>query len=756
MLRMTSVMCLVSVLLSVGTGAHAAAKIEFSDKAVKEAIKKTTDFLWSKQDPATGAWPPYGKVGSFNYHPLGPTALAVYALLESGIKIQSEPRMKKALIALESMEIHGTYSLGLRANVWLSAARQNREKYLPLLRKDTRILVESTADGSYGYVCKGQGKSRGDNSNSQYGLLGVWAGARATLEIPRQYWLKVLVHWVNCQCADGGWTYRGNTGSRPTMVTAGVASLFVCYDNLLSDAPSFINCRPSQQMALAQLPIQRGLKWFDRNYAKTVGGHPNGYYLYGVERVGLASGYKYFGKLDWYKLGATQLLRAQKPDGSFHGGGHGGGMVNAAFGLLFLIRGRNAVLFNKLEFSGDWNNRPRDLASLTRWLNTNYEGTVNWQIINLAVPVTEWNDAPILYISGSKKPQFNQAQLASLRQYVQQGGTILSVTECRGRAFALGMAEAYKAMFPDYALTDCPKTHGLYNAAFRLRGRPGFKILSNGVRPLAVHTDEDLSREWQLQAFATRKLAFQAAANVYMYLTDKTEGLRRRGTTLWPPTPAKFKPKAVIKIARLKYSGNYDPEPLAFKRFALMMANTYQMQVDVAGPIPIAQLAKSGAGLATLTGTEAFTLSAGEVDALKAFVAGGGTLLIDAAGGDPGGADSKGFTKAAEALIEKTWGQAPSRLADSSPVYRAGGMKIKTVKWRRATEMAMGRDKSPSLRAVVIGNRPAVLFSRLDITAGLLGNSVFDIYGYHQGSEGEPGSAFEIMRNIAIYAGKVK
>ena len=756
MLRMTCVVCVVGVLLSVSAGAQAAPNTEFSDAAVKEAIKKTIDYLWSQQDPASGAWAIYGKPGGNNYHPLGPTALAVYALLESGVKIQSEPRMQKALKALESLEIDGTYSLGLRANVWLAAAKQNREKYLPLLRKDTKILVESTADGSYGYICKGLGKSRGDNSNSQYGLLGVWAGARASVEIPRQYWLKVLVHWINCQTPDGGWDYRGNANTRPTMATAGIASLFVCYDNLLSDASSFLNCRPSKEMALAQRPIQRGLKWFDTNYAKTIGGHPNGYYLYGVERVGLASGYKYFGKLDWYKLGATQLLKYQKPTGSFHGGGHGGEMVNAAFGLLFLIRGRNAVLFNKLEFAGDWNNRPRDLASLTRWLNTKYEGTVNWQIINLAVPVREWHDAPILYISGSGKPTFTKADLDALRTYVRQGGTILSVTECRGRAFAVGMAEVYKALFPDYELKDCPPAHPLYNAAFRLRGRPRFKVVSNGVRPLVVHTDEDLSREWQLQSFATKKQTFQAAANIYMYITDKTQGLRRRGTTPWPEAPKTFKPKAVIKIARLKYAGNYDPEPLAFKRFSLMMAHKYQMQVDVAAPMPITDLPKTQAKLATLTGTGAFSLGEAEINALKAFVAGGGTLLIDAAGGDPGGSKSKGFTNAAEALIKTMYEQRTSRLAESSPLYTAEGMQIKTVKWRRATELAMAGDKSPALRAAIINNRPAVLFSRHDITAGLLGNAVYDIYGYHQGSEREPGSAFEMMRNIAVYAGKVK
>jgi len=751
--------CAVGVVLTALTAVRAAAPakapIEFSDEAVEAAIENVKTYLWSQQNAATGAWAGYGKEGSNNYHPLGPTALAVYALLEAGEKI-SDPRMAKALEALASLEIDGTYSLGLRANVWLAAAEQNSAKYMPLLRKDVVQLVNSTADGSYGYKSKGDGKSRGDNSNAQYGLLGVWAGARASLEISQQYWFRVLAHWLNCQCPDGGWTYRGSDGSRPTMVAAGVASLFVCYDNLVSGASAYLKCQTTQQMALAQLPIQRGLKWFDRNYPKTVGGHPNGYYLYGVERVGLASGYKYFGKIDWYKLGATQLLRAQQASGAFAGGGHGGGMVNAAFGLLFLIRGRNTVLFNKLQFDGDWNNRPRDLAALTRWLNKNYEGTVNWQIINLSVPVAEWHDAPILYVSGAKKPKFTAEDLDALRLYVQQGGTIFSVTECRGGAFTEGMMDVYTKLFPQYKVVDAPTDHSLYNAVIPLRARPRFKIVSNGVRPLAVHCSEDLSREWQMQNFATKKHTFQAAANVYMYFTDKRRAVRGRGTTLWPPEPGKFEPAAVVKIARLKYDGNYDPEPLAFTRFAMMMANKHKVRVEVSKPLAIKDLPASGAKLATLTGTAAFALTDAEVAALKTFIGAGGTLLLDAAGGDTSMSKPKGFTTSAKALMRKLSDEMITRVPVSSPIYTQKGMEIKTVKWRRAAMMKMAGDKTPKLRTVVIGDRPAVLLSDLDITAGLLGSAGFDVQGYHEGGVREAGSAFEMMRNIAMFAGKVK
>jgi len=639
-----------------------------------------------------------------------------------------------------------TYTLGLRANVYLAASEKDR-RYRKALIGDVVQIIKSTKNGSYNYDCRADGKSSGDNSNSQYGLLGVWAGARARphLEIPRQYWLLVWNHWLKSQNTDGGWSYRKggkHAGTRATMVAAGVASLFVCYDNLLLHDPGVRRCKTSQQLINAQKPIRRGLDWFDKHFARSLNEAKHQYYyLYGVERVGLASGYKYFGKLDWYKMGAAKLLRSQR-------GGGWGSPVNTAFGLLFLIRGRNAVAFNKLQFTGDWNNRPRDLANLTRWLTRTVEGTVNWQIINLSVPVAEWHDAPILYISGAKAPKFTAKELNALRTFVHQGGTLFAVTECFGSGFTEGMYDTYKKLFPNYTLVDCPSGHPLNSVYFQLRGKPRFRVVSNGVRPLVIHCKEDLSREWQQNNVATRKHTFQAAANVYMYVTDKLASVRRRGTTLWPAKAARG--GRTVALARLKYAGNHSPEPLAYERFARLMAREHRIAVKVHGPMEISKLAGAKVKLAALTGTDKLTLSDGEIEALKAFVSGGGTLFIDAAGGDERG---RGFIKSAEDAVAKICPGSRLRvLSASSPLYNLPKMKIASVRWRRGTKVKMVGVKRPMIRAALVKNRPAVLVSEHDITAALVGYPSFSIYGYDPGSNRDPGTAFKLMRNIVLYA----
>jgi len=766
------VLVLLSVFMLASGGARAAG---FSDQAVQNAIKRGAAYLLSAQKP-NGSWGVFGKPGTGNYHHTGPTALATYALLESGRDPQNA-RIKKALDWVEAYKDEaGTYSLGLRCVMWEAANRRAPGQYRKHLARDAEKLCRTTITGSYDYKSHGQPRvGRWDNSNSQYGLLGVWAADMANIEVPKAYWAKVAKHWESCQNGDGGWGYqKGASGA--AMVAGGVASLFVCYDHVYREY--FSNCGRR-----GYGPVNKGLAWIDRNFEATLKGQRLGhsdmyYYLYGVERVGLASGYRYFGKVDWYKRGAGYLITHQGGDGSWNG--KWGPAVATSYALLFLVRGRNAILVNKLQFEGDWNNRPRDAANLTRWLGREFERTLNWQIINLTAPVSEWDDAPILYISGSRLPKFTDEQVAKLRKYVLQGGSIISVTECGGVAgFKKGIRELYGRMFPKYELTPCGPIHEIYtrkvhfdlggsnggssggstspekirilpggivvrtggtktSAKARKGPKPRLYMLSNGVRALAIHTDEDMSLMWQLRRTITQKWAFHAGANIVRYLTGTIDHVRPRGTSNWP-APHKGAFGLTVKLVRLKHSGHYDPEPLAYERFARLMASRAGTKVDVVGPIDIKDLPASGAKLAALTGTGKLALSGAQQAALKKFVTGGGLVVIDAAGG------SKSFADSAEAMIERLFGPRSLQLLPASaPLYHQSGRAIPKVKYRRRTRIRLTRTTAPNIKAVLLAGRAGVLFSREDITAGLVGYPSFAVDGY------QPETAFQLMRNIVL------
>ncbi|KPK80778.1 MAG: hypothetical protein AMJ81_11330, partial [Phycisphaerae bacterium SM23_33] len=559
------------------------------------------------------------------------------------------------------------------------------------------------------------------------------------------------------QNPDGGWGYGyqfgGGEGSKGTMTAAGLTGVLVAFDNLQSE--EFTKCGANPVIP----PVQKALDWMDRHYspAGSFGGGPYYYYLYGVERVGLASGYKYFGEKDWYKLGAARLINLQSPNGAWPAEDLGGGPIGSTtFALLFLVRGRAPVLFNRLQYEGDWNNRPRALANLMRWTSRKFEGEVNWQIINLKVPVEEWHDAPILLLTGSKPPPFSPAELDKLRQFVYQGGLIFSVCECaaQGRAFDAamrgqpGQPGIYQKLFPDYELKRLDENHPIYTAHFKVGRRTPLWAISNGVRLLALHTTEDLPLPWQTNAYVTGEDAFELAFNIVYFATDRASP-RHRGTSTWPPD-SPIVPLRLARVARIQHNGNWDPEPLAWTRFGMLMGQKWQTKL-VCETVTPGKLDVNEHRVAHMTGTNALSLSAPEKQALKAYVASGGTLIIDAAGG------SEAFGSSAVALLNGLFGEgALHHVPNMSPVYRLPGMEVEKVNYRRAARELLIDAKYPRIMGVTLDGRVAVFLSREDLTSGLAGYPCFSCVGYAPGTVEQPGSAIELMRNMVLYGNQVQ
>lgn len=730
---------LLSILLSVNSDALGAPA--FSDAAVKAAIDKGVKYLWSQQQE-DGSWPGQGA------YVTGPGAMAIYALLEAGVNPQ-EPRMMKALKWLQDTPDQKTYCLGMRANAWEVANRTTLDKYKDILKSDVQRIINSTADGSFEYNTEGSPKSNGDNSTSQFGLLAMWAASLNDIPIRNSVWKLCMGHWMRTQSPEGGWNYRG-IGNKPTMTAAGIASMYVCVDNLM--AQTFVKKRAIAKDFPELMAIQKGVNRLDKNFANWGGGHGN-YYMYGIERVGLACGYKYFNGKDWYKDGAAHLLGSQGGDGSW-----GGKPYSTAFSMLFLIRGQHPVLFNKLQHKGDWNNRPRDLAALTRWMSKTYEGTFNWQIVNMEMPIQDWHDAPILVITGSKDPGFAAGDIEKLKKFVQQGGTILTVTETTfgGTPFSNAMRKAYEQMFPDYKLQTLSKTHELYSRKvyYNLPASAlKFEVVSNGVRPMVIHTDKDMAARWQADANSTTDGAphFKAATNIARYVAGRLLNLRHRGVSHWPATGGGEGSKT-IRIARLKHGGNWNPEPMAFEALKLKMKNRAKVNLEVGEAIAITDLPDSGVKLAMMTGTDAVKFTSAEKSAIKKFVKGGGTVLIDVAGGSGRFGGSKPFARSVRTALKglSTGGRRGGKarkLASSADLYRMEGNVIKTVKFRQHTRERM-TVKLPQISAIMVGRRPAILFSELDLTAGLVGYPSLVVHGY------TPDSTFEIVRNVILYANK--
>src|SRR5207248_11621217 len=126
-----------------------------------------------------------------------------------------------------------------------------------------------------------------DNSNSQYAVLGMWALEQAGAEVPVSYWNTVDAAWRKHQNSDGGWGYHIGEASTASMTAAGVATLFITQDYILQRA-TWTSCAGAPAKH-----IDAGLNWMDKHISEIIS--TGDYYtLYGIERIGVASGHKYF------------------------------------------------------------------------------------------------------------------------------------------------------------------------------------------------------------------------------------------------------------------------------------------------------------------------------------------------------------------------------------------------------------------------------------------------------------------------------
>jgi hypothetical protein len=740
---------------------------------VEAAITRAKQFLYGEQRngwwdvPARGKEPMPNAQGQINVIDIqnssqwgGLSALATYALLAGG-EDPADQRIAKAVQILAQADLTGTYALAMRAQVWNAMPTRRRQEFLALARRDRDLLLKNMRPdpykGWFRYSATDQGY---DHSASQFAVLGMWACDQMGGEVPLTFWKAVEAAWLKDQDASGGWNYspliNPPTPVSPSMTAAGTATLFITLDELYGDMGG--DCRGNIQHA----PIERAIKWLATHYDQVFNNNWPYYTLYGIERVGLASGYKYIGTNDWYRLGVEKLLATQQPNGSWNST-----VADTCFGLLFLARGRSPLMVNKLSYAltppaaparagaaadkpaaepkeGNWNQRPRDVANLSKWMSHQVERELHWQIVTLGGQAEDLHDAPILFISGNQALSFAPAEEQKLRQFVEQGGLVLGHADCSNATFATSFKKLATKLFPTYEFRDLPATHPLFTGPFdrkRWHGVPALAGLSNGARELFLLIPSgDPGRLWQGAAYGGHESAFELLGNIYLYATERRDP-RLRGDS-WVVAPlTTIAATRTIQVARLEYGGNWDPEPAGWRQLAAHLHNELAIDV-VAEPVKLGdgKLTYPAYKVAHLTGTAAFRLSESQRAELKRFIEQGGTLIADAAGGSGPAATS------IETEIGALTSERLKLLPTNHPALAQMGMKAPDVALRSAARKIAGEAHGPRIQSASVGGRDAIFYSDLDLSVGLVGQPVDGIIGY------APASATAIVRSLLLFA----
>ena len=688
------------------------------------------------------------------YHFGGPTALAGLALLSAGVG-HNDPKMAALLesMATAPSSDAGTYVRSLRAVV-LSAlmdrnlSQSTREKYLRLLRKEVNwIAGAARGNGGFGYTYADT--PHWDHSNTQFANLGLWAGALADVSSKRSTWVQMQNHWLSTQTSSGGWAYQGeNDRPTPSMTVAGCNSLYIVLDRFYPQREGryalYEGIRPNgkarEQMKRVYDAILRGDSFLTTNPPDIT--QFEGYELFGLERLGLASGRARIGGVDWYAHHVGAVLNHR----------WGRSVIADSFALIFLAHGQAPIFIQKLQYSGDedqWNYYFRDLAGATRYLSRTFERLYRWQIVPTRATLSDLQDAPVLYISGSEKLELPDETRANIRAYIDDGGFVFLHADRARRQFVRSAKKLFEAMFEDrgYRFEDLPQDHPIYQCYFGTsadawKQRLPLQGLSDGSRVCVFLCPVDIAGAWHQEEAKFADL-FRLFANLRVYAAPHYQQLPRRLARESESRRA-APSRGRISVATFKHNGAWDRHPNAWPRYARECGSRAGILIEYRAAVDAEQLANNPR-FADVVHVKVPTASAprdAEIKALTAAMSAGTLVLIDAADGK-----SEGIGAVIQWVNALDVGRRDI-LAKGHPIASGrfdGGRPLFDLQTTDAGASLRQGDAPPPIYIRSMDDRVTLVASPFDLSAGMDRHYIWNRIGYLADS------THQIVDNILLW-----
>ncbi|MBI5779895.1 MAG: terpene cyclase/mutase family protein [Planctomycetes bacterium] len=339
---------------------------------VNDAISKGTEYLYKYVASEELDTVPLRDYNGFD-HTMRYADLILYTLAHCGVATNED--WDKFLQRVTELKLDKVYHVSLQA---IALEHIDREKYQARIADCAQYLVDTQCKNgqwSYGtertsprWVKTGQGKEKivvtgngqktpapkassgstqskkitpikitgapqgpadGDNSNTQYAILGLRACIESNVSVPEAT-LKSAQKWLlACQNKNGSWGYcsLGMTSTGYGSMTVGALGTLAITKYYLKELKD-VNSEPW---------FNNGLKWVSWNY--TVSKNPEGdprwlyYYLYAMERLGVLAEQEKIGNNSWYSDGAKFLVAKQSETGEWNDN-----LSDTCFALLFLTK----------------------------------------------------------------------------------------------------------------------------------------------------------------------------------------------------------------------------------------------------------------------------------------------------------------------------------------------------------------------------------------------------------------------------------
>lgn len=312
---------------------------------VEAARLKALDYIRAQQK-SDGSW-------EYPNHAVGITALCTLALIENGTAVYDSAVEKgHRFVRKNAPEEKSTYDIAL--GILILSRVGDRQDRTIIRGLGAKLLAGQTTSGGWSYSCPATDASvlqdpkridrkegAGDNSNTQFAVLGLWVASRYGVPIDDAM-KEVGSRFVNTQNEDGGWGYsikdKKPDPSGQAMTPAGLFCLTVSRATKIRaqlKERSATTSKGEKETLLSDPKYAKGLKQVGA-YAGQIGPGSARYFIWAIERIGVLLGQEKLEDVDWFKQGSDALIKSQKPDGSWPSDKPESMLADTCFASLFL------------------------------------------------------------------------------------------------------------------------------------------------------------------------------------------------------------------------------------------------------------------------------------------------------------------------------------------------------------------------------------------------------------------------------------
>ena len=373
---------------------------------------------------------------------------------------------------------------------------------------------------------------------------------------------------------------------------------------------------------------------------------------------------------------------------------------------------------------------------------------------------------PSILISGVREVRFDSVIVDNLRQYVLNGGMIICDSVYGSPWFYESALKLFGKMFPESRFRVLPEDHPLYHMVEdidkvkyrcgRKDDKPFLEGLYIGSRIGVLVSRCGLGCGWQgkmdvfntleKRGLAAKAYSVESARRIATNLAPYILGYAQVGEVEGKPEmfglADQKRPTAEFVFAQIRHEGAWNAHPGAARALLTILAKQSSIPVNLKRvSVNIAADDVSAYPFLYFTGLDDFRLSGEQIEALRTFVKGGGTLLIN---------NALGLAKFHQAVVREMSRVFVDKkftiLPMSHEIYRSLH-KIDRVEYTPTLVKTKGKELKgrPVLFGINIDDKLRVIYSQYDLEAG------WNEIRYPQNRGYQPKSAKKLASNIIMY-----